>query len=139
MIWMSKNSKWITLFAFALLVAACFMPWAYYPDLDKSFTGFISENNRYGKPAKLLLIFGSISVIAQFLNIFFFKILNLFGSAFTMAYAISRFVKYSASYSGIKPTTQIGLYLMLIAVFILLMTAVLPSGTVKKPMPSPKP
>lgn len=136
---MSKNSKWITLFAFALLVAACFMPWAYYPDLDKSFTGFISENNRYGKPAKLLLIFGSISVIAQFLNIFFFKILNLFGSAFTMAYAISRFVKYSASYSGIKPTTQIGLYLMLIAVFILLMTAVLPSGTVKKPMPSPKP
>jgi hypothetical protein len=35
-----KYSQWTGIVAALLLIAACFMPWAYFPDLGKNFTGF---------------------------------------------------------------------------------------------------
>src|SRR5690606_960231 len=40
-----KYSQWIGVAASLLLVAACFLPWTWHPDLNKEFTGFFSENN----------------------------------------------------------------------------------------------
>lgn len=139
MIWMSRYSKWITLFAFLLLLAACYMPWAYYPDLQKSFTGFFTEKNMYGKPAKLLISFGLVSVLAQFLNVLFLKRTNMLLTALSMAYALKTYLVYGACYHAICPEKQIGLFLMLFSVSLLMLSAVFPSGTIKNPTPSPKP
>jgi hypothetical protein len=128
----SRYSRWITLTAFGLLLLTCFMPWAYYPDIQKSFTGFFTEKNIYGKPAKLLLIFGSISVLAQFLPVLFLKRANMLVSALGMAYAVKSYIVFSSCYRGICPETQPGLYLMLFSVILLLLTSVFPSGTLKK-------
>lgn len=137
--WMSRYSKWITLFAFLLLVAACYMPWAYYPDLQKSFTGFFTEKNVYGKPAKLLISFGLVSVAAQFLNFLFLKRTNMLLTALSMAYALKTYLVYGACYHAICPEKQIGLFLMLLSVSLLMLSAVFPSGTIKNPKPSPQP
>lgn len=137
--WISRNSKWITLIAFALLVAACFMPWAFYPDLQKSFTGFFTEKNVYGKPAKLLISFGLFSVAAQFLPFLFLKRANLLLTALSMAYAVKTYLVYGACYHAICPEKQTGLFLMLSSVILLLLTAVFPSGTVKRTKPSLQP
>jgi hypothetical protein len=128
----SRYSKWVTLFGALLMITACYLPWAFYPDLNKSFTGFFSENNIYGKPAKLLIIFAVFNVLAQFLNSVFLKRVNLLLMALGFAYAIKSYIVYAECYKGYCPQKQVGLYLMVLASAILLITSVLPSGTLKE-------
>jgi len=127
----SAYSKWVTLVAALLMVAACFMPWAFYPDLNKSFTGFFTENNIYGKPGKLLITFALFNVLAQFTNSIFLKRLNLLLMALGLAYAIKSYIVFAECYKGYCPEKQAGIYLMVAASVILLVTAVLPSGKLK--------
>ncbi|WP_431209235.1 hypothetical protein ACQ86N_23880 [Puia sp. P3] len=58
-----KYSQLIGVVAALVLIGACWMPWAYYPDLNKSFTGFFSELNRYGKPGKVIVFFSVVSIL----------------------------------------------------------------------------
>ena len=44
-----RYSRWIGLAACITLIIACFLPWTYYADIQKTFTGFFSEKNMYGK------------------------------------------------------------------------------------------
>jgi hypothetical protein len=127
----SVYSKWLTLAAALLMIAACFMPWAFYPDLNKSFTGFFSENNIYGKPAKLLIFLALFNVLAQFTNSIFLKRLNLLLMALGLAYAIKSYIVFAECYKGYCPEKKTGIYLMVVASVILLLTAVLPSGKLK--------
>jgi hypothetical protein len=128
----SRYSKWITLLAAVMMVIACYLPWAFYPDLNKSFNGFFSENNIYGKPAKLLISFALFNVVAQFVNAVFMKRANLLLMAFGFAYAIKSYIVYAECYKGYCPQKQIGLYLMVVASAILLITSVLPSGKIER-------
>jgi magnesium-transporting ATPase (P-type) len=132
MAFFSRYSKWITLLAVLTMVLACFLPWAYYPDLQRSFNGFYSENNIYGKPAKLMITFSLISLLAQFLSFIFLKRLNLLLMALNLAYAIKSFIVFGACYRGICPQKQVGLYLVILASVVLMITATLPSGDLKK-------
>lgn len=135
--YISKYSKWLTLIAAILLILSCFMDWAYYPDLQKSFTGWFSEKNVYGKPGKWLTVMAVIAVIAQFVPSLFLKRMNLFLMALNTAYAFFSFVKYARSYGITSPSAQAGIYLMLISAVILLVTAVLPSGELKEKPQNP--
>jgi hypothetical protein len=127
----AKYSKWLTLAAAVLLILSCFMDWAYYPDIQKSFTGWFSEKNVYGKPGKWLTVMAGFAMIAQFLPYLFLKRTNLFLMALNTAYAFFTFVKYTRSYGITNPTAQWGIYLMLISAILLLITAMFPSGKLK--------
>jgi hypothetical protein len=134
----SRYSKWISLLAAILLILACYLPWAFYPDLNKSFTGFFSENNIYGKPAKWLTVMALFSVICQFLPMIFLKRLNLLLMALNLAYAIKTYIVYAECYRGYCPVKQTGLYLMLMSSIVLMIAAVFPSASIRKPVaPAP--
>ncbi len=124
-------SKWVALFAALLLILACFLPWAYYPDIDKIFTGFFSEKNIYGKPGKWLTVMAILSTICHFLPQVFYKRLNLLMMALNLAYAIKSYIIYAACYHGYCPEKKIGIYVMLFASILLMASAVFPSGSVK--------
>jgi hypothetical protein len=128
----SRYSKWVTLFGALLMIAACYLPWAFYPDLNKSFNGFFSENNIYGKPAKLLISFALFNVLAQVVNSVFMKRVNLLLMALGFAYAIKSYIVYAECYKGYCPQKQIGIYLMVFASAMLLITSVLPAGKIKQ-------
>jgi len=133
-------SKWIAVFASVMLVVACFLPWAYYPDIDKVFTGFFSENNLYGKPGKWLTVMAVISLLCQFLPNIFYKRANLLLMALNVAYAIKSYIVFASCYHGYCPEKKIGIYLMLIASILLMVAAVFPSGRVKSiPEENPEP
>jgi len=133
-------SKWIAVFASVLLIVACFLPWAYYPDIDKVFTGFFSENNLYGKPGKWLTVMAVISLLCQFLPNIFYKRANLLLMALNVAYAIKSYIVFASCYHGYCPEKKIGIYLMLIASILLMVAAVFPSGRVKSiPEENPEP
>lgn len=124
-------SKWIALIASLLLVIACFLPWAYYPDLDKVFTGFFSEKNIYGRPGKWLTVMAILSILCHFLPQVFYKRVNLLLMALNLAYAIKTYIVFAACYHGYCPEKRPGIYLMLIASILLMAAAVFPSGRVK--------
>ena len=129
---MTRYSKWLGLAALAALVLACFLPWAFYSDVNEAFTGFFSEGNVYGKPGKFLLIFGSITTLFIFLKNLWVKRAALLLGGLNVAYAIKNFLLFGACYRGYCPDKRVGLYLMLIATIVLFITTLLPEGKVSK-------
>ena len=54
---------YIGIVAALLLIIFCFIPWAYYPDLQENFTGFYSSQNNYGKPGKAFIFLSVLSIV----------------------------------------------------------------------------
>jgi hypothetical protein len=125
---MANYSRWISLGALALLALACTLPWAYYPDLGKHFTGFFSEQNRYGKPAYLLLTLGALSTLMAFLMPTWAKFTGLLAAGLNLAYAIKTIFSFGMCYLAICPEKKLGIWLMLLSASLLLLAAMFPRG-----------
>ena len=121
--------------ACSILIIACFMHWAWYPDIQKFFTGFFSERNYYGRPGRLLSFFAGTGIIFYVLKKAWSDRLNLIFSALSMAYAITSFLRFSSSYDGFVPQRQAGIYIMLLAAALHLVMAVLLMSVEKKSVP----
>ena len=107
-----KYSQWIGIGAALLVIAACYMPWAYYPDLQKAFTGFFSEMNRYGKPGEVLIFLSIVEVILFLIPRIWAKRTNIFVLAIAFAWAVRSYILYTGCYRGICPERMIGIYLV---------------------------
>jgi hypothetical protein len=121
-----KYSKWIGLSAALLLIIASFLPWAYYPDLDKFFTGFFSEENRYGKPGKVLIFFALLCSIFILIPKIWAKRVNLFLGMLQFGYCVKSYILFSSCYKGTCPVKELGIYLMIGSSILLLLSVVLP-------------
>jgi hypothetical protein len=129
---MVRYTPWISLAAYLILVAACFMPWTYHADLGKHFTGFFSEANTYGKPAKMLLTLGGLCAIFSISPMLWGKRTALFVAGLNFAYAIKTFLVYGSCYRGYCPEKMTGLFLMLAATAVLLVASMFPKGIMRK-------
>lgn len=127
-----KYSQWIGIAAACLLAIACFMPWTFYPDLQKNFTGFFSENNNYGRPGKVLIGLSVISVLFYLLPKVWAKRWNFLVTALIVAFAIKSFILFSGCYRGICPEKKAGLWLMLVSSILMLIMAVIPDTKLKE-------
>jgi len=123
-----KYSNYIGVGAAVLLIVACFLPWAYYPDIDKTFTGFFSEKNIYGKPGKFLVVLAILAIVLFLLPKVWAKRANLLLSALLIAFSIKSFLLFASCYQGTCPEKRIGIFLMLIAPIIVAISAILPRG-----------
>jgi hypothetical protein len=121
-----KYSQLIGILAGLILIAACFLPWAYYPDIDKVFTGFFSEKNSYGKPGMLLILFSVLSMLLFWVPRLWAKRLNLAWTAVLTAYCFRNFIRYSGCYAGYCPDKKIGLYLIVVCSTMMLVSSTLP-------------
>ena len=121
-----KYSQWLGILALALLVISSFLPWTYHPDLDKTFTGFFSENNVYGRPGRVLFVFAFLSALCFVIRRVWAKRINFFVCAVIVAYAFRNFIIFSGCYRGICPEKKEGLWLMIIAAIVSLVMAVIP-------------
>ena len=130
----SANMRYSNQFGVAaalILMAACFLPWTYYPDIDKIFTGFFSEHNQYGKPGKIIIFLALPIIVLLFVEKIWAKRVNLVIAVLLFAFCIKSFILYSACYRGICPDRKPGIYLVLIASAVLVITAVLPGMRLK--------
>lgn len=116
---------WVVIAALGLITGS-FLPIAYYPDLDKTFTGFFSENNLYGKPGKVFLFIAVVSVVFAFVNKAWAKGVNLLFAAVNVAFYIKTFVLFTSCTSGLCPEKRLGLYVLMGATILLMTTALLP-------------
>ena len=127
-----KYSQWIGVAAALLLIGACFMPWAYFSDLDKEFTGFFSQGNIYGKPGKVIVFFCGIEIILFLIPKIWAKRANILVAAMEIAFSVKAFLLYSACYHGICPERRVGLWLVLAMSIVVIIMALLPDLPVKE-------
>jgi hypothetical protein len=109
-----------------LLVIVCFLPWTYYPDLDKTFTGFFSQGNLYGKPG---IGFITLSILAIFMFIIprtWAKRVNMGIGALILAYGIKTFILFTSCYGGDCPLKKAGIFLILFLPLLILVMTLLP-------------
>lgn len=109
-----------------ILIISCFLPWTWHADVQKTFTGFYSEQNNYGKPGKFLVFFGVVSAAMIMLNKVWAKRVHLFMSALFLGYAIKSYILFSSCYNAYCPEKQYGLFLMLGATIAILVIVVFP-------------
>lgn len=121
-----KYYKLIGFLSCLLLVISCFLPWAYYPDLHKSFTGFFSEQNMYGKPGKVFIFFAVASSILIFLNKIWAKRALIFLAALNIGYLLKTYVIFTSCYNTFCPQKQYGLYLLIISCILLMVISFFP-------------
>jgi hypothetical protein len=107
------------------------MNWTYYPDIQKSFTGFFSESNIYGKPGKFLIFFAALIIVGFLIPRVWAKRANLLLCTILLAYAIKTFIVYSTCYRGICPQKLPGIWIMLISTIVVLFAALLPNMKLK--------
>ena len=113
-------------------MGSCFLPWAWYPDLQKEFTGFFSEGNSYGRPGKVFVVLCVIAIICFLIPRVWAKRANIIVGAITFAFSLKCFLLYIACYRGICPEKRPGIFLMLLAPAIMLIAAVLPDIKLKQ-------
>ena len=128
----------IGLVACILLIISCFLPWMYYADphiateAQKTFTGFYTYQNQYGKPGKLLVLIGVIVLVLMLLPKIWAKRANLFITALGVGYSIKTYVLFTSCYNAYCPEKKIGLFIMMASMLVLLVAAVFPDLTLEK-------
>lgn len=127
-----KYYKVLGLFACAIVAISCFLPWTFYPDLNKSFTGFFSEENMYGKPGKVFIFLVVISGILILLNKLWAKRVLLFVAAINVAYLIKTYVLFTTCYIAMCPVKQYGLYLLMAGTVLLLIVSIFPDMKIEE-------
>ena len=95
-----KYSKPVGIFACIMLIIACFMPWTYHADINKTFTGFFSENNAYGKPGKFLIFFAIASGVLILLPKLWAKRTHIFLSALFTGYVVKSYILFTSCYNA---------------------------------------
>jgi len=121
-----KYYKLTGFLACLLLAISCFLPWAYYPDLHKSFTGFFSEQNMYGRPGKVFVFFAISSLILIFIDKIWAKRTLIFFAALNIGYLLKTYVIFTSCYNTYCPQKQYGLYLLIFSCFVLMIVSFFP-------------
>jgi len=119
---MKNWQKWLGTAACIGIIASCFMHWAYYPDIQKYFTGFDTKvlyhgrmMNYYGRPGLVLCFFAALCLLFHLLPKLWAKRANLIVAALCLAFAIKSYFTFTSAYSGIIPEKAIGIFMLLLA------------------------
>jgi hypothetical protein len=121
-----KYYKLIGWCASALLVVSCFLPWTYYADLNKNFTGFFSEQNVYGKPAMFFIFFAIASVLLIRVDKIWSKRTHIFLAALNIGYLVKTYILFTSCYNAYCPEKRYGLYLLILSCGVLLVVSFFP-------------
>lgn len=122
---MIRYSKYIGLAAAALLIASCFTPWVIIKDTIV-VSGVDATGTSYGKPGYFNLLMTALFCFFTVLPRVWAKRANLVVVAFNIAWAIRNYFLLTTCQGGDCPVKQTGLYLVLLASFIMLLSALFP-------------
>jgi hypothetical protein len=127
-----KFAPYLGVGAALLLIIFCFIPWAYYPDIQENFNGFYSRANVYGRPGKTFLFLSVLSMILFLIAKLWAKRINQFISVVLFAYALKTFILFSSSYGSYTPEIKTGLYGIVLFPLIILIMSLLSVANVRE-------
>jgi hypothetical protein len=126
-----KFASFFGIIAAIILIICCFIPWAYYPDLQQNFTGFYSQGNDYGKPGKAFIFLSVITICFFLIPTLWAKRANQFIAVILFAYALKTYLLFAACYGGTCPTVRAGLYGFVLFPLIILISSLLSKAPLK--------
>ncbi len=121
-----KFYKIIGFTAATLMIISCFIPWTYYVDLGKSFNGFFSEKNMYGKPGMFIMFFAIASLVLIYLDKIWAKRLHIILSAVNIGYLIRIYILFTSCYNTYCPEKKAGLYLLILSSVVMMVVSLFP-------------
>lgn len=121
-----RYMKWIGLMAVILLVVSCFTPWVLIASKNITVSGVDSTGTNFGKPGYFHFIMAFFFTIFHLVTRLWAKRWNLVIVALNTAWAAKNFFIISACREGECPEKQAGLYLILLASVLMLVSALFP-------------
>jgi hypothetical protein len=118
-----KYAPYIGVLAAMLLIISCFFPWAYYPDIQQTFTGFYSHENTYGRPGKTFIFLALLVTVFLLIPRLWAKRAGLVTGIVNLAYAIKTFILFTSCYNGICPEKKAGIFVVIFSAIIILMAS----------------
>ena len=120
----------VGLMAAASLIAACFIPWVHYNNINETFTGFhvsrFSTGNYYGRAGVVICFFTAIILLFMFIPKIWAKRTNLFLTAILFAYCIRTYIIFTSALFEGEVEKKAGIYLILILSFLMLASSLFP-------------
>jgi hypothetical protein len=114
--------KWLGMVAGIALIVSCFMPWVIIESRSIVVSGVESTGTNFGKPGYFHLFFAGLYLLFVLINRLWSKRVNIFISAFNIAWAVRNFAMVSACYGGECPEKKAGLYIALISSVVMLLS-----------------
>lgn len=124
--------KWLGIAAAIVLIFACFIPWVVIESKDIVVSGVEATGTAFGKPGYFHLFFAGLYIVFVLVNRLWSKRVNIFLSAFNVAWAFRNFTIISACYGGECPSKKVGLYLVLISSIFMLLSVLLSGASEPK-------
>jgi len=115
-----KYAPYIGILAAILLIISCFLPWAYYPDIQQTFTGFYSHENTYGRPGKAFIFLALLITIFLLIPRLWAKRAGQVTGIVILAYAVKTFILFTSCYNGVCPEKKAGIFLVIFSAIIIL-------------------
>lgn len=112
--------------AVVLLIVSCFTPWVIIHSKNIIVSGVDATGTNFGKPAYVHFIFSCFFIFFHLVPKLWAKRWNLIIVALNIAWAIRNYIIISACRDGECPEKQTGLYLVLLASVLLLVSALFP-------------
>ncbi len=142
----SKKFHFAAIFLALALIASCFIPWTYYPDIDVTFNGFNVERfatgNYYGKAGYAITVLSILILGLILVPKLWAKRVNIFVSALLFAYCLRTYIIFSSGLVEGDVEKKTGIYLVVLFSTLLMVSCVfpyMPSGKKKiKPYRDPE-
>ena len=122
-----KYMKWVGLLVVGLLIVSCFTPWVIFESSNRTIGGVNSTGTDFfGKPGYGHLVFSFFFIVFHLIPKVWAKRWNLLIVGLNIAWAVRNYFIISACRDGECPEKQIGLYLVMLASVLLMLSAMFP-------------
>jgi len=124
--YMMRYFKWIGLAAALLLIISCFTPWLTIASRNIVISGIDATGTNYGKPGYFNLLMTVCFIFFTLVPRVWAKRANLLVVALNLGWVIRNFIILPKCEGGECPEKQAGIYLMLVAGILMLLSAFFP-------------
>jgi hypothetical protein len=118
--------KWTGLVAVFVLIISCFLPWVVITSKNIIVSGVDSTGTNFGKPGYFHFLFSFFFILFTLIPRVWAKRANLLITALNMAWAIRNYFIISACRGGDCPEKYNGIYLVLLASALMMVSALFP-------------
>lgn len=127
-----RYMKWIGLAAAIVLIISSFIPWVFIESRNITVSGIDATGTNFGKPGYFNLLMTFFYLIFHFIPKVWAKRTNLLITALNLGWAIRNYFIISMCRGGDCPEKETGIYLMLIASLIMIVSALFPDVQLKE-------
>lgn len=124
--------KWVGVIAVLLLILSCFIPWVYIASGQITISGVESTGTNFGKPGYFHFLMAPLFLFFHLVPKVWAKRWNLLIVALNLAWAVRNFFIISACQGGECPEKKAGIYLVVLASVLMLVSALFPAIKLKE-------